>query len=260
MVRMRKVLMTAAAAVFLSAAPAAAWAPAPAAAATPAPSVDLSGFWAPAMGSSPDPALVARLPPNTAILSDSGFIEFPQGEYGGLKPKPGALAAARAWKPEDEMTVSRTCAAPSIVYAMQGPFPFEIYQTPELIVFKYEYFDMVRLIFMDGRPHPPADAPHSKTGHSVGRWEGNELVIDTTHLSPATITNNGLDHSAQIHLVERYKLSSDGKALMATQWFEDPEALENNGARYMQWTAKPGQYVYPYDCDPSFAVNYGKGE
>ncbi|WP_404714134.1 hypothetical protein [Sphingomonas sp. MMS24-J13] len=229
---------------------------------SPAPAVggthpDLSGFWNSSPQQHPfDPGLMAKLPPNTGIVDDSGFAEFPQGEYGGLKPKPDALAAARKWKPSDEMTVARTCAAPSIVYAIQGPFPFEIYQTPTLIVFKYEYFDQVREIFMDGRDHPPADAPHSKTGHSIGHWEGDELVVDTTHLSAATITNNGLNHSDQIHMVERYKLSPDHKTLMATEWFEDPQVLENNGARFIKWTAHPGSYVFPYDCDPSFGQNY----
>jgi hypothetical protein len=218
---------------------------------------DLSGFWSSSPKQHPfDAGLMAKLPPDTGIVDDSGFAEFPQGEYGGLKPKPEALAAARKWKPEDEMTVARTCAAPSIVYAIQGPFPFEIYQTPTLIVFKYEYFDQVRLIFMDGRQHPPADAPHSKTGHSIGHWEGDELVVDTTHLSAATITNNGLNHSDQVHMVERYKLSPDHKVLMATEWFEDPQVLNNNGARFIRWDAKPGSYVLPYDCDPTFGLNY----
>ncbi len=184
------------------------------------------------------------------------MVEFGQHEFGGLKLKPEAKAKADAWKPTDEMTLARVCAAPSVVYAIQGPFPFEIYQTPQLIVFKYEYFDQVRLIFMDGRKHPPASAPHSKVGHSVGHWEGDELVIDTTHLAPATITNNGLDHSENIHMVERYRLSPDGKGLTATQWFEDPEVLDNNGARFIHWQKQPGNYVFPYDCDPSFATQY----
>ena len=113
---------------------------------------------------------------------------------------------------------------------------------------------------MDGRPHPPADAPHSKTGHSIGRWEGDDLIVDTTHLAPATITNNGLNHSDKVHMIERYRLSPDHKMLMATEWFEDREVLDNNGARYIQWTAKPGSYVYPYDCDPTFALNYQSGK
>lgn len=222
---------------------------------------DLSGFW---MLSMPlpanDSALIAKLPPDTAVIDDTGVAEFPVNVYGGLKLKPDALAAASKWKPADEMTLSRVCAAPSIIYSMQGPFPFELHQSPQMIVIKYEYFDQVRIIFMDGRAHPPADAPHSKMGHSVGRWDGKELVIDTTHIAPSTITNNGLDHSDQIHMVERYKLSDDGKTLLATQWFEDKSVLENNGARFIAWTRQPGQYIYGYDCDPSVALEYEQAE
>jgi hypothetical protein len=109
---------------------------------------------------------------------------------------------------------------------------------------------------MDGRGHLPADAPHSKVGDSIGHWDGDELVIDTTHFSEATITNNGLDHSEKVHLVERYKLGADGKSLEATQWFEDPAVLDNNGARVIRWRKHAGQHVYPYDCDPSIAMEY----
>ncbi|MBO9580406.1 MAG: hypothetical protein J7498_05905 [Sphingobium sp.] len=223
---------------------------------------DLSGFWNLNMDpgfndpKQADPALIAKLPPDTVLLADSGVAEYPKGEFGGLKLKPEARAAAEKWQPEDEMTLSRVCAAPSTIYTEQGPFPFEIVQTPTLIVFRYEYFDQVRLIFMDGRKHLPSDAPHSKVGDSIGHWEGDELVIDTTNFAPATITNNGLDHSENVHLVERYKLSPDGKTLMATQWFEDPDVLENRGARFIKWKKFPGQHVYPYDCDPSLATEY----
>ncbi|WEK47085.1 MAG: hypothetical protein P0Y56_02025 [Candidatus Andeanibacterium colombiense] len=217
---------------------------------------DLTGFWNLDFG---PPAAVSKemtdaLPPNTVVIQDTGVVEFPQNEYGGLKLKPAALAHAQAWKPTDEMTLTRVCAAPSIVYAIQGPFPFEVYQTDGMIVFKYEYFDQTRVIFMDGRGHPPADAPHSKMGHSIGHWEGDELVIDTTHLEPSTITNNGLDHSANIHMIERYRKVGD--TLVATEWFEDPEVLDNNGARLIQWKKHPGEYVLPYDCDPSIAEEY----
>ena len=43
---------------------------------------------------------------------------------------------------------------------------------------------------------------------------------------------------------------------MATQWFEDPRVLDNNGARFIQWARHDGQYVYPYECDPAFALEY----
>lgn len=69
-----------------------------------------------------------------------------------------------------------------------------------MIVFQVEYFDLYRIIFMDGRAYPPADAPQSRSGHSVGQWEGDSLVVDTTHIAPATLLNNSLTHSDYIHL------------------------------------------------------------
>ena len=228
--------------------------------ALPAPALaepDLTGFWNLAFdGGEPDPALLAKLPPDAVVIEDSGAPEYPRMEFGGLKLTPAALARAQEWQPDDEMTLQKVCSPPSIVYALQGPFPFEIDQTRDLIVFRYEYYDQIRLIFMDGRPHPPADAPHTKMGHSIGRWDGDELVVDTTHIAASTITNNGLDHSDQIHMVERYKLSPDGSRLLATQWFDDDAVLENDGARYIEWHKRPGQYIFPYECDPTFALEY----
>ncbi|OYW46527.1 MAG: hypothetical protein B7Z08_06915 [Sphingomonadales bacterium 32-68-7] len=218
---------------------------------------DLAGFWSPTFATvEPDPDLIAKLPAGSVVIADTGAPEFPRMEFGGLKLTPEALEKARTWRAEDEMTLQRVCAPQSIVYAVQGPFPFEIDQTRDLIVFRYEYYDQVRLIFMDGRGHPPADAPHTKMGHSIGRWDGDELVVDTTHIAASTITNNGLDHSDAIHMVERYKLSADGTALLATQWFSDPAVLENTGARFIRWDKRAGQYVLPYECDPSFALEY----
>ena len=218
---------------------------------------DLTGYWGPSLKIDPMPEdLKAKLPPNTAILEDTGPAEFPRGEYGGLIPTAKAKAHADAWKPEDEMTLARVCLPQSVIYAEQGPFPFEIEQAPGLIVFRYEYFDQVRLIHTDGRPHLPADAPHTKMGDSIGHWEGDTLVIDTDHIAASTITNNGLDHSDNIHMIERYRLSPDGKRLEASQWFSDPETIENNGARFIAWSKDPAKHIYPYECDPSFALEY----
>lgn len=222
---------------------------------------DLSGFWGPAFSATdlvPDPALAAKLPPGSVILADTGAAEFGRMEFGGLKLKPAALDHARTWKAEDEMTLQKVCVPPSIVYSVQGPFPFEVEQTRDALIFRYEYYDQVRVVFMDGRRHPGPDWPHTKMGHSIGHWEGDELVIDTDHIAASTITNNGLDHTDAIHMVERYKLSPDGKSLMATQWFEDPNVLDNTGARFIRWSRQAGQHVMPYECDPSFALEYNQ--
>ena len=218
---------------------------------------NFEGFWGLSWSAGePDAGMVAALPPNTVVIDDTGAAEFPSGEFGGLILTPEAKAHAETWRSEDDMTLDRVCLPPSIVYAVQGPFPFEVHQTPELIVFQYEYFDQTRLIFMDGRSAPEG-LPHSKMGFSVGHWEGQDLVIETDHIAASTITNNGLDHTDDIRMVERYRLSEDGSRLLATQWFSDPAAIENNGARWIAWEKREGEHIYPYECDPTFALEYG---
>ena len=218
---------------------------------------NLSGYWGAGRAFRSTEAPQGALPPNTVLLADAGAPELPSGNFGGLTVKPQALTAAMKWKPQDEMSVSRVCLPPSIVYSMQGPFPMEIHQATELIVVRLEYYDLVRVIFMDGRPHLPASAPHTKVGDSIGRWEGGTLVVDTTHLSESTITNNGLNHSDNVHMIERFWLSADGKTLMARQEFEDPDVLENRGARHVAWDrGGANDHIFPYECDPSFAANY----
>lgn len=216
---------------------------------------DLSGFWNISNKVPRDKSMLDRLPPNTAILEDTGAIEFPRGEYGGLKLKPKAVAAAEKWNPKDDMSLTNACKPPSIIYALQGPFPIEIYQGTEFIIMKLEYFDIVRVIFMDGRK-PDANTPESKAGFSTGRWEGDTLVVETTHLAPSTIANNGLTHSNKARVLEHFRLNADGSALLATQEFDDPEMLENHGARFITWKKKAGDHVYPYECDPTFAIEY----
>ena len=218
---------------------------------------DLSGFWNLDMSVARDDDLMKQVAPNTAFIDDTGPKELPAGDFGGLQLKPAALEAARKWDPYTQLTPENACKAPSIVYAMQGPFPIEIFQSDKLIVIKLEYYDMVRILFLDGR-QPESDFPASKVGFSSAHWDGATLVVETTHLEPATITNNGLDHTADVRVIERFKLSPDGKKLLATQEFADPAILENRGVRFIAWRKEAGQHVFPYECDPGFAGNYSK--
>jgi hypothetical protein len=142
---------------------------------------DFSGFWNPGgSGAEQMPELLSRIAPNTVFIDDVGATELEVGRFGGLDVKPAALRAAADWDPMMEQTVATVCVPPSIIYSMQGPFPIEIHQVTELLVIKLEYFDHVRLVFLDGRGHPGDGYPHSKQGHSIGHWEGDILVVDTT--------------------------------------------------------------------------------
>jgi len=214
---------------------------------------NLSGFWTVRFETEfSGRELIDELPDDAVLIRDTGSVELAPGEFSGLTLSARALAEIENYDFADELTVQNTCNPPSVVLYMQAPFPMEIHEGRDLIVFQMEYFDMYRIVFLDGREHPPADAPHSKSGHSIGHWEGETLVIDTTHLAAATFMNNGFSHSDNLHMVERYRLSPDQTTLWATQVYEDPVVFDGLAARYMAWRRVPGEYVYPYDCDPSY--------
>jgi len=215
---------------------------------------NFEGYWTPSFRAPAEVAeLEAKLPAGTIMIDDAGGGELEEGDYGGLTLTPRALAEISQHSFADELTFEYACTLPSVIYYMQAPFPFEIHQTDELIVMKMEYFDMYRLIHIDGREIPDA-APHSKSGYSVAHWEGEELVVETRQIETATLLNNGFNHSDNIHMIERYRLSRDGTTLMATQVYEDPEVFEGKAARSLAWRRVPDQYVYPYECDPSFGI------
>jgi hypothetical protein len=216
---------------------------------------DISGFWSVKFEKTPSgQALFDKLPKDAVFIDDAGGGELEEGDFGGLKLSEKALEEVRNYDFSEEFSMSYTCMPPSAAFYMQAPFPMEIDQGRDMIVLRMEYFDMVRIIYMDGRGHPGEDYPHSKNGHSIGHWEGDELVVDTTHLASATFMNNGFNHSDNIHMVERFKMSGDGQTLWLTQVYDDPEVFEGRASRYMAWRKIEGEHVYPYDCDPSFAL------
>jgi hypothetical protein len=221
---------------------------------------DISGYWLISFGPLPprreptalEQSLLAELEPNTLLLADSGLVEFRPGDYGGLRVRSELAAAAAGYDPDVQRSVATTCLPPGVIYAMQGPFPIEIFQGTELLVIKMEYYDQVRIVFMNETEHPD-DWPLSALGHSIGRWDGNTLVVDTRFLKSSTLFNNGLDHSDRIRLLERFRMSEDGATLAITQEFEDPQVFEGRAARIMT-LARGEDHVYPYECDPSYGV------
>lgn len=90
------------------------------------------------------------------------------------------------------------------------------------IVFLYTRDSQVRHVYLD-RAHS-VDPPKSWYGESVGRYEGDMLVVDTTGLNDKTDTDRfGTPHSDRIHVVERYRLSDDKKTLEVQFTVEDPQ-------------------------------------
>ena len=75
------------------------------------------------------------------------------------------------------------CYLPGVPRATYMPFPFQIVQTPKYILIAYEFASASRTIEMNSKSESPLD---SWMGHSVGRWEGETLVVDVTGLNDQT--------------------------------------------------------------------------
>ncbi|MBX2849451.1 MAG: hypothetical protein KTR16_14090 [Acidiferrobacterales bacterium] len=104
----------------------------------------------------------------------------------------------------------------------------QIEQTDDKIIIKYGFMDIVRTIHMDMDEHPDNIIP-SRAGHSIGRWEGDTLVVDTIGFTEGWLyiggglgNINGVKHSDQMHTVERFDVSDDGAWLVMTYTVNDP--------------------------------------
>jgi hypothetical protein len=125
-------------------------------------------------------------------------------------------------------------------------FPIEIVQTPKRIVFMYEYMNVFRSI--------PINAKHSDdlgptyVGDSVGRWQGDTLVVDVVGFNDKTwLTGTGTFHSESLHVVERYtRVSKDQINYEAT--IEDPEVLTRPWTIRTTMMLREGTRVQEFVC------------
>ena len=91
---------------------------------------------------------------------------------------------------------------PGVPRANYMPYPFQITESKDVILFTYEYAGAVRAINMNNPGAAPTD---SWMGWSVGQWEGDTLVIDVTGMNDQTwLDRAGNFHSDALHVVERY--------------------------------------------------------
>jgi len=111
---------------------------------------------------------------------------------------------------------------------------YEIIQSPRRVLIIYERHNQVRQIGMDGRGHPdPQELEHTHMGHSIGRWEGDTLVVDTVGILPDDwLDGAGNVYSKELRIEERYtRLDYETKRVEVT--FHDPVALQKPLTRRM---------------------------
>lgn len=102
-----------------------------------------------------------------------------------------------------------------------GRYLLRIHQDEGLIHLFYQRTDTMRTVRMSGAP-PPEDLPHTRLGYSVGRWEGDTLVVETTRLTGGIIGGSGNPYSEQTRVTERYWKEPGDEALHMEVSLEDP--------------------------------------
>jgi hypothetical protein len=114
------------------------------------------------------------------------------------------------------------CYLPGIPRAMYMPYPFEITQSTNKVHIAYAFATTARTIHLDEVDPPPAD---TWMGHSVGRWEGNTLVVDVGNFNDKTwFDRAGNFHSDALHLVERFTLATPD-VIQYEVTIEDPKVF-----------------------------------
>ena len=142
---------------------------------------------------------------------------------------------------------------------MFAPHQLEIRRvSDDQIDLRYGEWEAVRTVYLDGRAAPAG--PPSRLGHSVGRFEGDTLVVETSRVA-AGITWWDAQHSDQLRVVERFTRSDDGDRLMLTATIEDPWGLREPVVAKKIWRWAPDQKITPYDaCEPATEFKKGTSE
>ena len=208
-------------------------------------------------GNRPPAGPTPRLPENTLLGVNSGKPDF--GGKGmwrvpyiidmqkqGKTPEGGVIEVpftADAQKIFDYRTQTNSkddpegyCLPPGVPRMMYTPYPTQIYQLADRILFIYEGGAHVwRLIWMDGRQHPKDPNP-TFLGDAIGHWEGDTLVVDTVGF-------NG----EKLHVVERYT-RTDSNTLQVQATIADPDFYTKPWTVVTQATWAPGDELLEYIC------------
>jgi hypothetical protein len=147
-----------------------------------------------------------------------------------------------------------SCLPPGVPMIYTNAFPMETIQTPGRVMMFFEYDHYVRQIFTDGRDHPKNANP-TWMGDSIGRWEGDTLVVDTTGFNDKTwLDNRGHPHSDALHVVERIRRVGHN-TLTIDITVEDPKAYTMSLKAERKLILQPGWNIMEFICEDNM-VNF----
>ena len=137
-------------------------------------------------------------------------------DYVGLPINDSARQFADSWDPSRITLIEEQCRVHVSPYIYRGPTQLRIWEekdpkTQQLLAIKHyiSTYEQTRTIWMDNRPHPGPNAAHTWMGFSTGRYEGDMLVVETTHLKQGWIRRNGLPMSDRASMTEYYVRNGD---------------------------------------------------
>lgn len=137
-------------------------------------------------------------------------------DYVGLPINDSARQFADSWDPARITLPEEQCRVHVSPYIYRGPTQLRIWEekdqkTQQLVAIKHfiSTYEQTRTIWMDNRPHPGPNAPHTWMGFSTGHYEGDMLVVETTHLKQGWIRRNGLPMSDRATMTEYYVRHGD---------------------------------------------------
>ncbi len=172
--------------------------------------------------------------------------------YGKLTNKGAAKLA--------EYTTADDPVADCVPYPSPGifllPYLNEIEFLDDRILIRNEFFNVDRTVYMDGRGHPE-NGERSNQGHSIGRWDGDILVIDTTLFTDHRIGNlRGLPSGDKKRVIEKYRLGDDRTKLLIDFTVEDLEYMAEPMTGSTVWEYAPNFEMLRFECDPEVASLY----
>ncbi|MGE0113851.1 MAG: hypothetical protein AB7T07_03040 [Steroidobacteraceae bacterium] len=141
------------------------------------------------------------------------------------------------------------CLPPGMLQNMLIPYSAQIEMRPVQVTIITEWAGDTRRIYIDDRGHPE-DFDATRQGHSIGRWEGDVLVVDTVGISSDTALNSQLmPHSDQLHVIERFREYKPG-FLEIRYHVEDSLALAKPYEYKLIWKRSPYKYheINEYIC------------
>jgi hypothetical protein len=198
---------------------------------------DLSGIWnyAGVLGfrGGPPPSPPGTPPQATFWNIEAGIPE-------GLPFTPyGAALRAERMAANSKDNPDAACLPLGYMQSHTHSQPRKLIQLPDLIVILYEANGGVRQIFLDGRPAPPADAQPWWWGYSRGHWDGDTLVVESTHFrDDGWLDVNGAPLTSEGRLIERVRRPTVG-TLEIDVTIDDPKAYTR------PWTVRVNQRLLP---------------